>query len=86
MLCTEGTIIVATVKDDKINLMSVYFKKFFRDLGSKLIQKVKNKFGYVFIGVVGQNDKMNEKVASKLQDKVSLTQIFDLTSIRIKAN
>lgn len=73
-----GHIVVAACKDDCAKGLSWSGRKWFINMGSKEIVKLKYREGFVFIGKIG--DKIpNEKRSLNQEDDVSVAQVFDVT-------
>ena len=76
----EGYIVVAACNDDCVTQMSHKGKIFFANMGSKSIWELGYKCGWAFIGISGGKDA-NENRAQKGNEKVYVTQIFQINRI-----
>lgn len=74
----DGFIVVAACKDDCVTKLSKAAKQWFRDMGSKEIDQLEYRQGFVFIGVAGQK-QAHEKRAAERGHLVQATQVFVIT-------
>ena len=72
-----GHIVAAACMDECATKLSDAAKQWFRELGSKEIDKLEYRCGFAFIGRSGQTEA-HEARAEKSSDTVSVTQIFQL--------
>ena len=73
----EGMIVIAACKDDCTTNMSLKVIKWFKDMGSQEITKIRYRQGFAFIGVYGGASPPVEKRAPFREDPVQVTQIVE---------
>ena len=70
---SQDDIIIAVCKDECHTSLSDYAKDWFKNMGSKEIEKLQYRQGFTFIGRNGQLDgKSMEKRSLELKDKISI--------------
>lgn len=72
----QGRIVVAACKDECITQLSDAGKTWFEEMGSTEIRKLEYRQGFAFIGIMGQNQEVNEKRETLKNRFVTVTQIF----------
>ena len=72
----QDWIIVVACKDTCVKAMDENIVYWLANLGSREVFKLKPNQGFVFIGISGRNEIMNEKRANKSTEAVSATQVF----------
>lgn len=72
----QDWIVVVACKDTCVKAMDENIVLWLANLGSREVFKVKPNQGFLFIGISGRNEIMNEKRAQKATEAVSATQIF----------
>ena len=73
----EGYIVIAACKDDCVTELSEEGKKWFEDMGSKLIRDLTYRCGFAFIGTSG-SETCVEHVGMDTGEEVSVTSIKPL--------
>ena len=69
----KGLIVIAACKDDCVKNSSRKVKKWFSDMGSTDIWKVKYRCGFAFIGLTGKKGEPKEDRAETTDDSASIT-------------
>ena len=77
----EHFIVVAACKDECVTSLSDDIKDWFAKIGSKEIDKLEYRQGFVFIGSNMKGKGCMEKRATTLEEMVSVTQIFEVDGV-----
>ena len=72
----NGHIVAAACKDDCVTNLSEKSKAWFREIGSKEIDKLEYRQGFAFIGIYGQKNRVIEKRGLKPGNEVTVQQVF----------
>ena len=77
----DDFIVVAACKDECVTSLSDDIKDWFTKIGSKEIEKLEYRQGFVFIGSNMKGKGCVEKRAKTLEETVSVTQIFEVDGV-----